>query len=148
MLKCPDCGSDLPGFQTLCSKCFDARYATLGRPKSILESIWQFGSNPRREQAREDRIKGQPWWLAWGFAFIGLALDWRCAFEWFAGRSSFYSEIVLGRTVAIVLASAGVSLLLVCLVRAARWRDTLWLFSLFSMMLYRVLSSHWIATRR
>jgi hypothetical protein len=25
MSRCPDCGCDLPSFQTLCSKCFDAR---------------------------------------------------------------------------------------------------------------------------
>jgi hypothetical protein len=148
MPECPDCGCDLPSLQTLCSKCYDARYADVVRSKSIPESIWQFGSNPRREQVREERIKAQPWWLAWAFAAIGLALDWRCAFEWFAGKSAFYSEIVLGRTVLIVLACAGVSLLLVCIVRAARWRDALLPFSVFSMAVYRVLSNHWIATRR
>ena len=50
MSQCPDCGCDLPGFQTLCSECYDARYAGVGRPKSLLESIRQFGSNPRRRQ--------------------------------------------------------------------------------------------------
>jgi hypothetical protein len=29
MSRCPDCGCDLPSFQTLCSKCFDARDAEL-----------------------------------------------------------------------------------------------------------------------
>jgi len=148
MPQCSDCGCDVPPLQSLCSKCYDARYADLGRPKSILESIWPFGSNSRREQVREDRIKAQPWCLAWTFAAIGLALDWRCAFEWFAGRSSFYSEIVLGRTVLIVLACAGVSLLLVCVVRTAKWRDALLLFSLFSMAVYRILSNHWTVIRK
>jgi len=50
MSQCPDCGCDLPGFQTLCSECYDARYAGVGRAKSLLESIRQFGSNPRRRQ--------------------------------------------------------------------------------------------------
>jgi hypothetical protein len=29
MSRCPDCGRNLPSFQTLCSKCFDARDAEL-----------------------------------------------------------------------------------------------------------------------
>jgi len=41
----------------------DARYAGVGRTKSFLESIRQFGSNPRRQRVTEDRIKAQPWWL-------------------------------------------------------------------------------------
>src|SRR5437660_1483947 len=45
----------------------DARYAGVGRTKSFLESIRQFGSNPRRQRVTEDRIKAQPWWLAWWF---------------------------------------------------------------------------------
>ena len=42
-----------------------------------------------------DKVNGsQPWWVAWCFAVVGLALDWRCAFEGFGGISPFYSEIV------------------------------------------------------
>ncbi len=102
MSQCPDCGCDLPGFQTLGSECYDAKYAGVGRPKRFLESIRQFGSNPRRRQEVEDRINAQPWWLAWCFAVIGLGFDWRCAFEWFAGNVPFYSELVLGRAMLIV----------------------------------------------
>src|SRR5678815_5804485 len=72
MSQCPDCGCDLPSFQTLCSKCYDAKSAEVGRSKSILESIWQSRSTPRRWQVIEDRINAQPWWLAWCFAVIGL----------------------------------------------------------------------------
>ncbi len=98
MSRCPDCGCDLPSFQTLCSKCYDARYAEVGRPKSLLESIRPFGLNPRRRQVIGDRISAQPWWRAWCFAVIGLGLDWRCAFEWFAGKSPFYSEARPGKS--------------------------------------------------
>ena len=148
MSQCPDCGCDLPSFQTLCSKCYDARYAEVGRPKSLLESIRPFGSNPRRREVIEDRINAQPWWRAWSFAVIGLGLDWRCAFEWFAGKSPFYSELVLGRAVLIVLACAGVALSAVCVTRARRWRvaSTFW-FSVVSVVVYNVLSVHWIACR-
>ena len=33
MPQCPDCGCDLPSFQNLCSKCYDAQYAALMVPK-------------------------------------------------------------------------------------------------------------------
>jgi hypothetical protein len=148
MSRCPDCGCVLPSFQTLCSGCYDARYAKIGRPKSLLESIRQFGSNPRRRQVIEDRINAQPWWLAWCFAVIGLVLDWRCAFEWFAGKNPFYSELVLGRTGLIALACAGVALLTVFITRERRFRVASALFCVVSAFLYRFLSIHWIAYRR
>jgi hypothetical protein len=148
MSQCPDCGCDLPSFQALCSKCYDARYVEVGRPKSLLESIRGGGSNPRRQQVIEDRIRAQPWWLAWCFAVIGLGLDWRCAFEWFAGKYVFYSEPVLDRTVLIVLACAGVALLAVWVARESRWRVASALFLVFSASLYRLLSNHWTAYRR
>ena len=148
MSQCPDCGCDLPSFQTLCSKCYDVKYAGVGHPKSILASIWQFGSNPQRRQVIEDRINAQPWWLAWCFAIIGLAFDWRCAFEWFAGKSPFYSELVLGRTLLIVLGCAGVAVLLVWVTRVSRWRVAPTLFLVFSASLYRFLNNHWTAYRR
>jgi|ERR1700733_8143923 len=31
MSRCPDCGCGLPDSQTLCSRCYNARYAELGR---------------------------------------------------------------------------------------------------------------------
>jgi len=147
MPQCPDCGCDLPSLQTLCSKCFDARYALAGRPQSFLESIHQFGSNPRRQQVIQDRIKAESWWVPWCFAAVGLALDWRLAFEWLAGRSFFLSPAVLGKTGLIVLPCAGVALLAVCLTRQARLRDGLVLFSAISMIVYRFLSTHWDINR-
>jgi len=33
MSQCPDCGCDLPGFQTLCEKCYEARYTVMGQPR-------------------------------------------------------------------------------------------------------------------
>jgi hypothetical protein len=146
MPQCPDCGCDLPSFQTLCSKCFDARYAEVGSPKSFLESIWEVGSNPRRQEVIANRIKSQPWWLVWFFAAIGLGLDWRCAFEWFSGKYVFYSETVLDRTILIVLACTTAALLAVWFTGARR-RDALLLFSGFSMALYDMLSNHWTAYR-
>ena len=42
MSLCPDCGCDLPDSQTLCTGCYDARYAEVGLPirsKSFRESL-------------------------------------------------------------------------------------------------------------
>jgi hypothetical protein len=78
---------------------------------------------------------------------VGVGLDWRCAFEWFAGRTPFYSGMVLGRAVLVVLGCAGASLLAVFVTRT-RWRDAWLFFSAFSMALYDLLSNHWTAYRR
>jgi len=85
----------------------------------------------------------QPWWV-----IIGLGFDWRCAFEWLAGKSPFYSAVVLGRAGLIALGCAAVALFFVSIIRGARWRHALPLFCLFSMTVYRILSTHWIAQRR
>jgi len=42
MAECPDCGCDLPDFQTLCKECYEARYTVLGqlrRSKSFRERL-------------------------------------------------------------------------------------------------------------
>ena len=86
-------------------------------------------------------------WFLLFWVIVGVGLDWRCAFEWFAGKSRFYSEMVLGRAVLIVLGCAGVSLLAVCVTQTRR-RDAWLFFSAFSMAVYRLLSNHWTAYRQ
>jgi hypothetical protein len=60
MPRCSDCHCELPGFETLCSKCFEARYSELGRPKSFLQSMRQYVSNPlgltAEDLLREERV--------------------------------------------------------------------------------------------
>jgi hypothetical protein len=104
-------------------------------------------------QAREGRdrdiVLASPAWshqLAW--VIIGIGLDWRCAFEWFAGRSPFYSEPVLDRTVLIVLACAGAALLIVCFSRGVKLWFASALFLGLSALVYDLLSVHWTAHRR
>jgi hypothetical protein len=46
MPKCSDCCCDLPGLETLCSRCHDARYVQMSRPRHLEESVRQFLSNP------------------------------------------------------------------------------------------------------
>src|SRR2546429_6278257 len=45
MPQCSGCRCDLPGFETLCSKCLETRYSELGHPKSFLESVLPYVSN-------------------------------------------------------------------------------------------------------
>jgi hypothetical protein len=97
---------------------------------------------------REVKTVWEPRWSDSAWVAIGLAVDWRCAFEWSAGRSPFYSELVLGRALLIVLACAGVAFLSISMIRPARWRYAFLLFGVFSMAAYRLLSNHWIAARR
>jgi hypothetical protein len=78
--------------------------------------------------------------MFWGM--VGVGLDWRCAFESFAEKSPFYSEIVLGRALLIVLGCAGASLLAVAVTRTRR-RDAWPLFSILSIVVYRLLIRHW-----
>lgn len=89
----------------------------------------------------------RPQWLQLCWIIIGVGLNWRCAFESFAGKSSFYSELVLGRTLLIALACAVVALLAVCVDREARWRHISPVFCLVSGVVYDILSVHWIAHR-
>jgi len=93
-------------------------------------------------------VRAKPWLLQLCWVIVGLGLDWRCAFEWFEGKSSFYSEPVLARSGLIVLACAGIALLAVWVTRVARWRHIPPLFFLFSGVVYNILSVHWIAHRK
>lgn len=74
-------------------------------------------------------------------------MDWLCAFEWCAGRESFYSGIVIQKMLFIVLACTSLSLIAVCLDRRAKWRHLSTIFCVISGVVYRILSSHWIAHR-
>jgi hypothetical protein len=133
--RCSSCGCDLAGLEELCSKCFEARYAEIDRPKSLLESIRQFGSNPLRQHEIEKRIKAQPWWLAWCFAVIGVGCDWYSAFEWFCGRYSLRSGSVLRGLVLIVALCASIAFLAVRR-RTAISREFPWAFFAFSYVLF------------
>jgi hypothetical protein len=39
MSHCPNCGCDLPGFQTLCQKCYAESYAELSHPQPWWQRI-------------------------------------------------------------------------------------------------------------
>ena len=102
----------------------------------------------RQATENRDTVRVMPWWRQLCWAIVGVGLDWRCAFEWFAGKSSFYSELVLGRTGLIVLACAAVAFLAVCVTRGARWQHASPIFFALSFLVYDVLSVRWMAHSR
>jgi hypothetical protein len=88
-----------------------------------------------------------PRWRQLCWVVVGLGLDWRCAFEWFAGKSPSYSVLVVGRTGLIVLVCAAVALFAVCVTREARWQHATPIFFALSFIVFDILSVYWIAHR-
>jgi hypothetical protein len=108
-------------------------------------------SRLQSQQVTEGQDTERPspsWWRQLAWVMIGLGFDWRCAFEWFAGKSSFYSEPVLDRTVLIVLACGGVAFLVVCFSRGVKLWFASALFCAASIFVYTLLSVDWDAHRR
>lgn len=93
------------------------------------------------------RIRGtvkqrQPWWLVSIWVLLGVLLDWRCAFEWFEARYSYFSVPVLRRAALVAVACAILALMLARLTRA-RLRDAASVFALASLLAYsQVHASH------
>jgi hypothetical protein len=96
----------------------------------------------------QDTVRLMPRWRQLCWVVIGLGLDWRCAFEWFAGKSPFYSELVLGRTVLIALACAGLAFLAVSVTRESKLQHASPIFFVLSFLVLDVLSVYWIVHRR
>jgi hypothetical protein len=146
MPQCTDCGCDLPGLETLCSRCYDATYSEIGRSRSLLESMRR--REGRRTIGNQDTAKArQPWWLVLCWAIGGLGFAWDCAFELFSGRYSFCSEPVLRKMGVIVVLCSAVSLLAVFLVRSARLRDAAAVFFLASSQVWFYLTVSWVVHR-
>jgi hypothetical protein len=91
----------------------------------------------------QDTLKGrQLGWLVL-CAMGGVGLDWYCAFRWFSGRYSLFSEPVLRRMGLIVVLCAALALLAVRLIPRARLRDAGAVFFVASMALSRFMLSRW-----
>ena len=108
MPRCSDCHCDLPGFETLCSKCLEARYSELGHPKSVLESMQQFASNPMGITPESERKLHLP--AAIAFCCGGVLIYWYGAFAKLGYKCPLFSGAVLSGTFLILVKSAGLSL--------------------------------------
>jgi len=108
MPQCSVCHRDLPGFDTLCSKCFDARYSELDHPESIQQSLRRYVSNPfgiTRESEGKLRLPA-----AIAFCCGGVLLCWFGGFAEVGYKYSLFSDGVLSGALLILLKSAGLSL--------------------------------------
>jgi hypothetical protein len=87
MPQCPSCGSELPGLQTLCQKCYDAEYDQVGRPRSFLKSIRRFVTNPL-SLSEKDLTEGGSVSVLFFIAFWCSGL----VFCWFGGWAGVHFE--------------------------------------------------------
>jgi hypothetical protein len=105
---CSDCRCELPGFETLCSKCFGARYSALGHPKSFLESVRQYVSNPfgiTPEQVPSINFRGVLFCCC-----AGLLVCWFGGFARVGYRYPVFSHEVFSEAFLVVVKSAVLSL--------------------------------------
>ena len=98
-----------------------------------------------RVDAKQKRA--QPWWLIVCWILAGIAVDWRFAFEWFAGSFSVYSEPVLLRAGLIAVVCAIAASLMVWITSEARLRDAGTAFFVVSWTVYGFMAIHWAAHR-
>jgi len=98
-----------------------------------------------RADAKQKRT--QPWWLIVCWILAGIAVDLRCAFEWFAGSFSVYSEPVLLRAGLIAVACAIAASLMVWITSEARQRDAGAAFFVASWAVYGFMAIHWAGRR-
>jgi hypothetical protein len=108
MPHCSDCRCDLPNFETLCSKCFEARYSELARPKSLLESMRQYILNPLRLTPKSESKMSPP--AAIVGCCAGVLVCWFGAFAGVGYKHPFFSGVVLSGAFRILVKSAGLSL--------------------------------------
>src|SRR5712692_1957432 len=97
----------------------------------VLASFTLFASLPKRQAQPPVEGKGAarhgqlpPWSLVIYLAFLGLELNWTCAFFWFSRRYGFFSVPVFGVIGLIMIVYAGIALL-VARLTGGNWRIAL-----------------------
>lgn len=108
MPRCSDCRCDLPSFETLCSKCFEARYSAVGRPKSFLESVRQYVSNPFG--ITPDQVPSMRLPAVLFCCCFGLLVCWFGGFAEVGYKYSLFSDVVLSGAFLVLVKSAVLSL--------------------------------------
>lgn len=134
MPRCSDCDCDLPGFETLCSKCFAARYSELGRPKSFLQSVREYVSSPlglTAEDLRQQEQKPTIPVAAAGWC-VGLLICWLGG--WIKGdcKYSAFSNEVLSGALTCVLVAISATLFFARTNQTLHWRIASTVFAGFA----------------
>lgn len=131
MSHCSHCRCDLPGLETLCSKCYEARCSKLDQRKPWLRSVLRYLSNPLGI-TRE--TKSQMTALAAVLCiWVGVFACWFGGFAKLGYKHAFFSAAVFSDAALILLQSAsmslGVSLFLVRKNLSLYWEAALGVFA-------------------
>jgi hypothetical protein len=147
MPQCSVCGCELPGLDTLCANCYNAKYADVGNPKPFLEgirrsvsreSIRRFVSNPMGITPEDIRDESKiPLPVVIAFCCGGLLFCWFGAFDRFDYKYSMVSEEVFSEAFLILGMSAALSLSLARKDLRVCWRSASFLFC-------RISASFWL----
>jgi hypothetical protein len=108
MPRCSDCRCNLPSLETLCSKCFEARYSALAHPKSFLESVRQYVSNPLG--ITPDQIPSIEFPAVIVCCCLGILLCWFAGFAEVGYKYSLFSGVVFSGAFLVLVKSAVLSL--------------------------------------
>jgi len=108
MPRCLDCRRELPSFETLCSKCFEARYSEASHPPPLLRSFGRYVSNPFGVTHDSKPTMRLP-----GFVFCccgGVLLCWYGGFAELGYKYALFSNAVLSAALLILAKSWCLSL--------------------------------------
>lgn len=134
MSKCPGCGREVPGLETLCAACYANRYAEVGTQRSVLQALRGFLSNPLSitDPDVEDtkRLSAA---FSFAFWFGGLLLCWFGGWARTHYQSSLYSGVVLRGALICFAISFALALVLARRRLEFHWRIASVVFLLISM---------------
>jgi len=110
MSRCSNCDRELPGFDTLCAECFEARSAQLEHPEPFLQAVGRRISNPFGITAEtKSTMTLRPAAVVGGIAVL---FYWYGAFALFGYHRPPFSSEVLSGALFVLLKSACLSLAL------------------------------------
>lgn len=91
--------------------------------------------NPGRADNSGSIKERQPWWLILCWMAAGLVGDWCCAYRWFLGRETLFSDAVLRAASFVFVLCSIVALLAVWIFSKVRLRDAPAVFAFISSAL-------------
>jgi len=113
MPKCPYCGLELPGLQTLCRECYASRQLELDLPQSARRTLFKFLSNPLNITDRDiEEANKAPAGVLFIFWCCGLSLCWFGGWARAHYESPLFSAAVLHGALICLAVSLPLSLVL------------------------------------
>jgi hypothetical protein len=94
--------------------------------------IKPIGTERAASKGNQAAVRAAPWWVYLCLVVGGVGCDWYCAFKWFSGTYSYWSDPVLRGMVLTVISCA---FLAICAGRT-KWREAVQIFFALSWGLY------------